>query len=147
MRRFMPVQNATVCATCGGPVEATPEGVEYSRQATVTFDDSQITGTYCSNRCINADAERLENLLHAEDAAKEAERARHAKSSRGQCVKPGEWIIDGYTVNRVRYGGWTKPTVTAWVIWRGRAFVDSVDTLANARAFIVAARPNRTKGV
>ena len=66
--------------------------------------------------------------------------------SKGQCVKPGKWIIDGYTVNRVRYGGWTKPTVTAWVILRGRAFVDSVDTLANARAIIAAREATRHAG-
>lgn len=53
-----------------------------------------------------------------------------------KCVKPGQWLIEGYDVRRVRGGGWKRRSWISWVIeYRGR-FVDSVNTLADARDYI-----------
>lgn len=60
MRKFLPVLTRTTCHGCGAAVEPSPtQG--YSRQALVVSDDPGATEarTYCSNRCINADAASL----------------------------------------------------------------------------------------
>src|SRR5881394_645027 len=59
VRRFYPVPVDTTCTKCGTDVPATPEGETYSRQTVVTFDDSPVSATYCSNRCVNEDDDRL----------------------------------------------------------------------------------------
>jgi hypothetical protein len=60
MRRFLPVPNATHCYGCGVAVAPSPTD-GYSRQALVANDDpgASEARVYCSNRCINADAEDL----------------------------------------------------------------------------------------
>jgi hypothetical protein len=75
MRKFLPVPAPTTCRTCGTDVEATPEGETYSRQTLVTFDGSDVSATYCSNGCVNDDAQRLsDEAFPAEAALREVRR-------------------------------------------------------------------------
>jgi endogenous inhibitor of DNA gyrase (YacG/DUF329 family) len=86
VRRFYPIPQATTCTTCGTDVAATPEGETYSRQTVVTFDDSPVSATYCSNRCVNEDNERLVAEAFPVDAALREVRKVKAPTKRAALV-------------------------------------------------------------
>lgn len=87
MRRFHNVTEATTCTKCGTDVPATPEGVTYSRQTVVTFDERpDVRATYCSNRCVNEDSDRLSAEAFPVDAALREVRAIKAPTKRAARV-------------------------------------------------------------
>lgn len=87
MRRFLPVPADTTCTNCGTDVPATlNEGETYSRQTVVTFDDSDVAATYCSNRCVNEDAQRLSDEAFPVEAALREVRETKAPTKRRQLI-------------------------------------------------------------
>lgn len=98
MRKFLPVPADTTCQVCKEAVAASPaEG--YSRQTVVTFDGSTVSATYCSNKCVNEDAQRLADEAFPVDAALREVRRTKAPTKRAALV--ARYVLELRTQDQV----------------------------------------------
>lgn len=141
MRKFLHVPADTTCTKCGTDVPATPEGQIYSRQTVVTFDDSSVSATYCSNRCVNEDNDRLvAEAFPAEVAMREVRKIK-APTKRAARIAaillelPTQEAVMEFTAQLRREAGVQDVELlpaTTWNVqgWDGKKLVDDAQELS-----------------